>query len=70
MSREHEPLDTDRLIAEARSLRALARSLLGADRADDVVQDSYVAALRQQVVLGPGENPAIVVTVPAAKGAR
>jgi DNA-directed RNA polymerase specialized sigma24 family protein len=70
MSREHEPLDADRLIAEARSLRALARSLLGADRADDVVQDSYVAALRQQVVLGPGENPAIVVTVPAAKGAR
>lgn len=41
------PFDADRLMAEGCALRALARSLVGAERADDIVHDSYVAALQQ-----------------------
>jgi RNA polymerase sigma factor (sigma-70 family) len=41
-----EPFDAGRLLAEGRALRALARSLVGAD-ADDVVQDGWVAALQR-----------------------
>ena len=71
MSREPASIDADRLIAEGRSLRALARSLLDADRADDLVQDSFVAALRQRgVVRSPGPWLTGVVTRLAARWRR
>lgn len=39
----------DRLLSEASALRALARSLVDPSQSDDLVQDAYVAALRQNV---------------------
>jgi RNA polymerase sigma-70 factor (ECF subfamily) len=49
MSDPHDPLPfpPDRLLAEGRALRALARSLVGAEHGDDLVHDGYVAALQQ-----------------------
>src|SRR5262245_46370214 len=48
MSDPHDPppFTPDRLLAEGRALRALARSLVGAEHGDDLVHDGYVAALR------------------------
>ncbi|HZN37543.1 MAG TPA: sigma-70 family RNA polymerase sigma factor [Planctomycetota bacterium] len=46
------PFDADRLVAEGRSLRRLACSLLDAGAADDVVHDAYVAALQRRDGVG------------------
>jgi RNA polymerase sigma-70 factor (ECF subfamily) len=45
------PAVADSLLADAASLRRLARSLLAADDAEDAVQDACVAALEQRALL-------------------
>jgi RNA polymerase sigma factor (sigma-70 family) len=59
MSRDPRPIDAHRLLAEGRTLRALARTLVGADAGEDVVHDAYVAALQQR---GPVERPGAWLT--------
>lgn len=41
-----QPADLDRLLAHAEWLRALARRLVGSSDVDDVVQETFVAAMR------------------------
>lgn len=60
---DDDAANAERLLAEGRALRALARSLLGHDAVDDLVQESYAAALAAPAAVPRGLGPWLSGTV-------